>query len=173
MNIASFKNALLNGGSRPNQFACLMTWPAAVGVPPNAGDQNLLFTSATLPQSQVNPTIVSYRGREVKFAGERTFDPWTVSVLNDTDMTLRSYFEKWSDLMNDYVNNGGSTAPSTYQVDLQVQQLDRNDEITRTYTLRGAFPINVGEVALSYNANDLVSEFSVTFAYQDFVVALP
>lgn len=171
MNISTFKNALLNGGSRPNQFEVILTWPAAVGVP--GGDVNLLVSSASLPSSQVNPTIVQYRGREVKFSGERIFEPWTISVLNDTDMTLRSYFEKWSNLMNDYVNNGGSTAPSTYQVDLVVRQLDRNDEVTRTYTLRGAFPITVTEVALSYSANDMISEFNVQWQYQDFIVALP
>jgi hypothetical protein len=171
MNISSFKSQLLAGGSRPNQFLVTLNWPAAVGSP--GGDHNLLISSASLPASSVNPTIVQYRGREVKFAGERTFDPWTVSVLNDTDMTMRSYLEKWSNAMNDLENNGGLTAPSAYMVDLIVQQLDRNDDITRTYDLRGAFPINVSEVALSYSANDMVSEFSVTWAYQDFQVAMP
>lgn len=171
MQISQFKAQLLNGGSRPNQFLVTLNWPAGVGSP--GGLQNLLVTSASLPASQVNPTIVQYRGREVKFAGERTFDPWTITVLNDTDMTLRGYFEKWSSLMNEYVNNGGSTAPGTYMVDLIVQQMDRNDEITRTYDIRNAFPINVSEVALSYSANDVISEFSVTFQYSHFEVALP
>lgn len=171
MNISSFKNQLLNGGARPNQFLVTLNWPAAVGNP--GGDHNLLVSSAALPASTISPTIVQYRGREVKFAGERVFDPWQVSILNDTDMTLRSYFEKWSNLFNNYENNGGLTAPGGYMVDLIVQQLDRNDEIIRTYDLRGAFPINVSEVSLSYSANDLISEFSVTFAYQDFQVALP
>lgn len=171
MNINSFKNALLNGGSRPNQFQTTINWPAAVGSP--GVDSNLLITSASLPASNVNPTLVSYRGREVKFAGERTFDPWTITILNDTDMTLRSYFEKWSNLMNNYENNGGVTAPAGYMVDLIVQQLDRNDEVIRTYDIRGAFPIVVSEVALSYSANDVISEFSVTMQFQDFIVALP
>lgn len=171
MQINAFKAQLLAGGSRPNQFLVTLNWPAAVGNP--GGNHNLLISSASLPESSINPTIVQYRGREVKFAGERNFSPWTVSILNDTDMTLRAYFEKWSNLMNNYENNGGETAPNGYMADLIVQQLDRNDEITRTYDLRGAFPITVSEVALSYSANDLVSEFNVTFAFQDFQVALP
>lgn len=170
MNINQFKTRLLNGGARPNQFLVTLNWPGLVGNP--GGDHNLLVTSAALPASNVNPTIVQYRGREVKFAGERTFDPWTITVLNDTDMTLRTYFERWSSLMNEYVNNGGSTAPDAYMTDLQVEQLDRNDEVIRTYNIRNAFPITVSEVALAYSANDVISEFNVTFQYLHFEVAI-
>lgn len=170
MNINEFKTRLLNGGARPNQFLVTLNWPALVGNP--GGDHNLLVTSAALPASNVNPTIVQYRGREVKFAGERTFDPWTITVLNDTDMALRSRFERWSSLMNEYVNNGGATDPGAYMADLRVEQLDRNDEVIRTYEIKNAFPITVSEVALAYSANDVISEFNVTFQYLHFEVAI-
>ena len=171
MNINAFKGRLLNGGSRANQFLVTLNWPALVGSP--GGDHNLLVSSASLPASTVNPTIVQYRGREVKFSGERIFEPWSITVLNDTDMTLRAYFEKWSNLFNNYENNGGVTAPAGYMADLIVQQLDRNDEIIRTYNMKDAFPINVGNVSLGYGLNDIVSDFEVVFAYQTFEVALP
>lgn len=171
MNINAFKTQLLNGGARPNQFLVTLTWPGVVGNP--GGSHNLLVTAAALPASNVNPTIVQYRGREVKFAGERTFDPWTITVLNDTSMVLRSYFEKWSNEMNNYVNNGGITAPGSYMSDLKVEQLDRNDEVIRTYEIKNAFPITVSEVALAYSANDVISEFNVTFQYSHFEVQLP
>ena len=115
---------------------------------------------------------MQYRGREVKFAGERTFDPWTITVLNDTDMALRSRFERWSSLMNEYVNNGGATDPGAYMADLRVEQLDRNDEVIRTYEIKNAFPITVSEVSLAYSANDVISEFNVTFQYLHFEVAI-
>jgi hypothetical protein len=171
MNISQFRTRLLNGCARPNQFLVTLTWPGVVGNP--GGDHNLLVTSAALPASNVNPTIVQYRGREVKFAGERIFDPWTITVLNDTNMTLRSYFEKWSSAMNEYVNNGGVTTPALYYADLTVQQLDRNDLVIRTYELKNSFPITVSEVGLAYSANDVISEFNVTFQYSHFEVRLP
>ena len=118
----------------------------------------------------MNPTIVQYRGREVKLAGERTFDPWTITVLNDTAMKLRKAFESWSNLMNNRADNGGSLAPATYMCDLQVAQLDRINAESRKYTILNAFPITVSEVALAYSANDVISEFNVTFQYSHFDV---
>lgn len=168
MDISQFKNKLGAGGARPNQFLVTLTFPALVGA--GSSDDSLLVTSAALPASNVNPTIVQYRGREVKFAGERTFDPWTITILNDTTLKLRKSFEKWSNLMNNRVDNGGSLAPATYQCDLEVAQLDRNDATLRKYKLFNSFPITVSEVALSYSSNDVISEFNVTFQYSHFEV---
>ena len=168
MDISQFKNKLGAGGARPNQFLVTLTFPAAVGA--GSSDDSLLVTSAALPASNVNPTIVQYRGREVKFAGERTFDPWTITVMNDTSMKMRRIFEAWSNLMNNRVDNGGALAPATYMCDLEVAQLDRNDATIRKYNIYNAFPITVSEVALAYSANDVISEFNVTFQYSHFDV---
>jgi len=168
MDINNFKSRLGAGGARPNQFLVTLNYPALVGVP--SSDDSILATSAALPASNVNPCIVLYRGREVKLAGERTFDPWTVTIINDTSMKLRKTFERWSNLMNDRTNNGGYTAPSAYMSDLSVSQLDRNDQVIRTYQLYNAFPITVSEVGLSYSSNDVISEFTVTFQYSHFEV---
>lgn len=166
MNILGFKTALGFGGSRPNQFRVSLTWPAGLGT--GLEIQSLLVTAAALPASNIGPTLVQYRGREVKFAGERTFDPWTITVMNDSNMTLRKKFEAWSNLINERVTNGGVTLPVAYMADLKVEQLSRNDVVAHSYTLRGAFPSTVSEVGLSYGANDVISEFTVVFQYQYF-----
>lgn len=168
MDISQFRNKLGAGGARPNQFLVTLTFPALVGV--NPGDDSLMVTAAALPASNVNPTIVQYRGREVKYAGERTFDPWTITVINDSSMKLRKSFEKWSDLMNNRVNNGGVLTPSSYMADLTVEQLDRNETSIRKYVIYNAFPITVSEIGLSYSSNDVISEFNVTFQYAHFEV---
>lgn len=170
MNIDDFKVRLGAGGSRPNQFKVWLKFPSPI---PTADSDNFLVTAASLPASNVNPAIVQYRGREVKMAGERTFDPWTITVINDTKMSLRSKFEQWSNMMNIRSNNGGITHPSEYMVDCKVEQLDRNNESIRLYEMRGAFPITVSEVGLSYGLNDVISEFTVTFQYQYFEVMAP
>jgi hypothetical protein len=167
MDINQFRNKLGAGGARPNQFLVTLNFPAGVGV---AGDKSILVVGASIPASNVNPTIVQYRGRAVKLAGERDFDPWTVTIINDTDMSLRRLFERWSDLMNNRINNSGSTQPSTYYADLLVSQLDRNDETIRTYQIYNAFPNSVSEITLAYGQNDVISEFNVTFQYSHFEV---
>jgi hypothetical protein len=168
MDISQFRAKLGAGGARPNQFLVTATFPPLVGV--GASDDSILVTAAALPASNVNPTIVQYRGREVKLSGERTFDPWTMTVINDTTMKMRKLFERWTDLMNNRTSNGGFTAPNLYMTDFTVAQLDRNDEVIRTYLMYNAFPITVSEVGLSYGSNDVISEFTVTFQYSHFEV---
>ena len=90
MQIQKFKSALGAGGARPNQFEVILTFPTAVGAV--GGDANILVTGAAMPASTVNPAIIQYRGREVKFAGERIFDPWTITIANDTKQSLRQPF---------------------------------------------------------------------------------
>lgn len=166
MQIDAFRSALGAGGTRPNQYRVTLNFPSLVGGGTQA--DSILVTAAALPASNVNPTVVQYRGREVKFAGERIFDPWTISIMNDSSMKLRDKFEKWSNLMNNRLNNGGLLSPSAYQTDLTVEQLDRNDTSIRSYTIYNAFPINVSEISLGYGQNDVISEFTVTFQYAHF-----
>ena len=167
MDINQFRTRLGAGGVRPNQFVVFL--PTIVGIQ-NPSDVSILVTSAALPASNVNPTIVQYRGREVKFSGERIFDPWTISVINDTSMTLRNYFEYWSNSMNNRTNNGGNIQPILYQRDVTVEQLDRNDAVIRSYKLFNAFPITVSEIGLAYSQNDVISEFTATFQYSHFEI---
>lgn len=166
MDISAFRNRLGAGGARPNQFRVTLTWPLAVGSV--ASDESILVTGASLPASNVNPAIVQYRGREVKLAGERTFSPWTITIINDSTLGLRKKFETWSNLINNRVDNGGVLQPLLYYSDLTVEQLDRNDGVIHTYIIRDAFPSDISEVQLQYGQNDVISEFPVTFQYARF-----
>lgn len=166
MDISKFKGLLGAGGARPNQFRILLSFPSYVTVP--NPEYSLLVTGAAVPASNVNPTLVQYRGREVKLAGERIFDPWTITIVNDTEFSLRRPFEEWMNGMNNLVDNTGVLTPRDYQIDLEVEHLDRNDEVLQTYKLHSAFPINMSEIALQYGQNDVIEEFTVTFQYQHY-----
>lgn len=169
MNINDFKNRLVAGGARPNQFRVQLVWPTGITVPTST-DADILISGAAIPASTVNPVITQYRGREVKFAGERIFDPWTITIINDAKQSLRAPFESWMELMNNKDDNGGTLAWEGYQTDLTVQHLDRNDNVINkgTYNLKDAFPINMSEIALQYAQNDIIEEFTVTFQYQTY-----
>jgi len=172
MNIEDFKSRLGAGGARPNQFLVELSFPTYVGAVDNS--YSVLVTGAALPASNVNPAIIQYRGREVKLAGERIFDPWTITVVNDTEFSLRAPFEEWMNGMNNREGNTGSALiPSDYQEDLIVKHLDRNDRPLPggTYTLKNAFPINMSEIALQYAQNDILEEFTVTFQYSHYDVS--
>lgn len=167
-NIQNFKTALADGGARPNQFKVTLSFPVGQA----SANEQLLVSGAALPASTVNPVITQYRGREVKFAGERIYDPWTITIINDSQQTLRRLFEDWMELINGKENNEGEINWLAYQTDLVVEHLDRNDKTLTggKYVLAQAFPINMSEIALQYAQNDIIEEFTVTFQYQDYEV---
>ena len=167
MDVNQFKTALKQGGARPNQFKVGLIFPDGGS---NA-DEQLLVTGAAIPASTVNPVITQYRGREVKFAGERIFDPWTITIINDAEFSLRTRFEDWMEKINNKQDNGGEVEWESYQTDLTVEHLDRNDAVIQTYSLIQAFPINMSEIALQYAQNDIIEEFTVTFQYQHYTNA--
>jgi len=171
-NVSSFKAALVNGGARPNQFAVQLSFPTYVTGSANAVRRApFLVNVAELPGQTVNPAIVLYRGREVKFAGDRVFAPWTITVLNDADMSIRNACEQWMNGMDDLVAKIGRLNPVEYQRDLDIFQLDRNGNVLKSYKLSQAFPIDVSPVGLDFGANDTISSFTVTWQYQHFTTS--
>jgi len=167
-NIQQFKQALADGGARPNQFELDIPFPGQIGK--TGANEILLVSGAALPASTVNPVITQYRGREVKFAGERIFDPWTITVINDNKFSLRKRFESWMDVINGKDDNEGLLEWADYQTDITVEHLDRNNAVLPggKYILEQAFPINMSEIALQYAQNDIIEEFTVTFQYQTY-----
>lgn len=171
-NVERFKSALTNGGARPNQFAVQMSFPTYVsGAAIAVARAPFLVNIAELPGQTVNPAIVQYRGREVKFVGDRIYAPWTITVLNDAEMSIRNAIEQWMGGMEDYASKIGRLQPSEYQRDMDVFQLDRNGNILKSYKLVNAFPVDLSPVALDFGANDQISQFTVTFQYQHFTTS--
>lgn len=167
MSILDFKSAFLGGGARPNQFKVELTFPTFVsGGSAAARKAQFLCDAASLPGSHLGiVNNVYYRGREVKIAGERQFQNWTIQVLNDTDFAIHDSFEKWSDYINSVKNNTGLTNPLSYTVDMNVSQLDRNGGVIKTYKFADCWPVNIGEIQLQFGSNDQVETFPVELAY--------
>ena len=102
----------------------------------------------------------------MKIAGDRTYENWTVTIINDDLFKGRDAFERWMNGINQNKNNQGFPTPQTYQTDMIVEQLTRDNLVSKTCTIRGAFPINVSAIDLSYDTTDAIEEFTVEFAYQ-------
>jgi hypothetical protein len=114
----------------------------------------------------MNVFEVPFRGRQLKMAGDRTFEPWTVTILNDTDFVIRNAMERWMNGINGHQSNTGLVNPVDYQADLIVEQLDRDGESVKTYNFRGCFPTNVSAIDVNYETNDVIEEFTVDFQVQ-------
>ena len=159
--ITDFKSKLSGGGARPNLFEVELAFPAAINVDGNVLDKaRFLVKAAALPASNVTPLEVAFRGRTLKLSGDRTFETWTITVINDTDFAIRSAFEKWSNYMNRLSDNTGTTDPALYQADAFVYQLNRDGSILRAYHFYDTFPTSIGSINLSYET-DSIQEFTV------------
>ena len=165
--ITGFKSKLAGGGTRPNLFEVEIAFPNETAIDKDTKEKSrFLIKAAALPASNITPIDVNFRGRILKIAGDRTFDTWTVTVLNDVDFSIRSAFEKWMNLINKMEDNTGEQDPAVYQPDAYVHQLDRDGSTLRTYKFHDVFPTQVSQIDLSYETTDAIEEFTVEFQVQ-------
>ena len=168
-NIQDFRsNGLVYGGARPNQFQLVLTPPTALGLDlVSARKFEYAARAASLPESRVGKIEVSYFGRKIKLGGDREFDDWNVSIMNDEDFGVRSMFEKWSNSVNRMVSNTRDTTAALegYKADMQAIQYSKDGEIIRAYTIVGAWPYLVGAIDLDWDTTNTIEQFPVTFAY--------
>ena len=164
--ISDFKSKLTGGGARANLFEVVLTFPDAAQPAQDVLDKSrFLVKGARLPASNIAQIEVPFRGRVLKIAGDRTFDSWTVTVINDTDFSIRSAFENWMNTINKLDNNTGLVNPADYQADAYVYQLDRDGQDLRAYRFYDTFPTQVGPIELSYDAQG-IQEFTVELQVQ-------
>ena len=160
--ISGFKSRLTGGGARPNLFEVELNFPTGVETGGDLLDKSrFLVKAAALPASTLAPIEIPFRGRILKIAGDRTFETWTITVINDTDFTIRSAFEQWSQLVNSMENGTGRTDPETYQKNATVYQLNRDGGVLRAYRFYDIWPTNISTIDLNYETVDTVEDFTV------------
>ena len=187
--ITNFRDRLVGGGARPNMFEVNITLPEQIA--PNGDisqDMRFLVKAAEIPAANIGNIPVHFRGRVLPVAGDRTFDPWTVTVINDAQFNIRDAMEQWSNLINDLQFDVGDINPADYQTKAEVFQLSRQSQgsggqsagkggeiiqTLRTYNFEGIYPNAVSSIPLDYGATDQIEEFQVTFNYLFWTSELP
>ena len=167
-NINDFKSALKGGGARANQFQVTMPFPGFAAVGGETRTMSFLCTATNLPGMTLAEIPVPFRGRNLYIAGDRTIEPWSVTVLNDTDFAIRNAFERWMNEINAMSDNSGLENPSDYMVDAFVDHLDRAGQVIKAYTFRGMWPLTIANIDVAYETNDAIETFDVTYRYQFF-----
>ena len=190
--ITQFKSKLVGGGARPNLFEVeIPSFPVAAGSNTwRTGDSQesdmfkFMCKAAQLPASNIAEIAVPFRGRTLKVAGDRTFDTWTITVINDENFLLRNAFEAWMQGISKNSNNTGATNPADYMTYALVHQLGRGADRgassseasasvggsaivpLKTYTFFDIFPTEISDIPLSYESTDVIEEYTVTFQVQ-------
>ena len=165
-NVSDFISKLKGGGARNNQFKVTMPFPGYAAVGGETESMAFLCTATNLPQSEIGELTVNFRGRPIYMAGDRTFQTWTTTIINDTDFLIRNAIERWLNGINNHSDNEGLVNPVDYQVDAFVDHLDRNGNTIKSYTFRGLYPTNLQAITLDYAEATALEEFVCSWRYQ-------
>ena len=191
--ISDFKSQLTGGGARPNLFEVAVFLPNVtaetsgfaednqqVGGESNCDGNEFRFMckAASLPASNVASIEIPFRGRLLKVAGDRTVDPWTITIINDENFRFRKVFENWAQNIAQYADASGLNDPNSYMGNANVYQLGRSKSGPQTadgkglndantlaaYKFVDIFPTAVSAIDLSYDTENTIEEFTVDFA---------
>ena len=165
-NINEFKSQLVGGGARSNLFQVQLLNP----VDPSADFKiPFMVKASSLPASTITSIdTVNYFGRQVKYAGSRTFAEWGVTVINDEDFLVRNSMEAWMNSIATHDTNLRGL-PQDYKSNALITQYSKNGEPLRTYKFEGLFPTNVAAQTMDWDT-DGIQTFDVTFSYDLWMV---
>lgn len=170
-NINEIRAKLALGGARPNLFRVRLTLPSGVGG--DVSDAEFLIQASALPASTISAIEIPYFGRRVKIAGDREFENWSISVMNDENFKIRHAMEQWHNRINSLSGNVNTIGanPSAYKSDIMyVDQYSKaggnpGGNIIRSYQFFGVFPLSIGEIELNWEPSATIETFPVTFSY--------
>jgi len=164
-NINQFRGELEQGGARAALFEVVLTPPPG-GLLNGLEKSIFMVRTAQLPSSTVSTLTPSYFGRQIKLAGNRTFEDWTVTIINDEDFKLRNSFEEWHQRINGFTSNvrDFGASPEQYKAQAKVRQFSKTGDEIAEYTFVGFYPNNIAAIDLAWDA-DAIEEFTVTWSY--------
>ena len=156
-NINDFKTALSQGGARANLFE------VTISTPPVGSLSNFKFLckTTTIPTSVIAPISIPFMGRDIKMAGDRTFDTWSTTIINDEDFGIRNVLERWLDHIKSHTQ---VKQKGKYKRTATVTQLDKQGEARKSYRFINAWPNAIGDTPLDWGTDGL-QEITLTFSY--------
>ena len=168
-NVNEFRTQMVGDGARPNLIEVGLPFPG-FAAPGNAqAKTNFMARGAQIPGASIGVVPVTYFGRELKFAGNRIFADWTITVINDEDFIIRNAMERWMNGINSHslnVRNPAGLTPLGYTVDGDVKQFAKSGDELKKYKFIGLYPTDLSPIELEWGSNDTIEEFTVTFSYQ-------
>ena len=169
--VNEFKQNLRQGGARPSLFSVELLFPPEIANRPTPGNSNFLVKGASIPTSTIGAYDVYYHGQAVKVAGDRTYDTWETTIINDEDFSIRIALEQWMDLIADHRLNirrkiskkEGENA--SYKQRLKLTQWTKSGKEAWHYHFLGAFPTALSAIALDWGTASEIEEYTVTWAF--------
>jgi hypothetical protein len=176
-NVTKFKSNLKQGGARPSLFRVIFDYPTNIPDPPTKA--SFLVKATTIPASTIGSYDVFYHGKAIHVAGDRTFDTWDTTIINDEDFGIRNTLENWMGSISDHrlntrdkeTFNTSEGDVAKYKSTLQVQQFSKAGEELRTYIFKGAWPSALSTINLDWATASEIEEFTCTWVYDSWFVS--
>lgn len=164
LGVDDFKSKLTGGGARANLFKATVNFPSYVS--PDMELTSFLCKGVQIPSSTIAPIAIPFRGRQLQMAGDRTFEPLSLTIINDATFTVRNTFEQWANGINNFATNTGLANMNEYIADVVVEQLDKAGNVTKKYDFRGCWPSSISTIDLNYDSENTIEEFTVELQVQ-------
>ena len=170
--ISKFKSNLKQGGARPALFTVELKYPTAVKQDKTIPSR-FLVKGASIPASTIGTYDVFYHGKAIHVAGDRTFETWDTTIINDEDYGIRIALEKWMNLVVDHKLNTRDESMNlqkegenaSYKQDIFVTQFGKDGEHKQHYHFLGAFPTTISAIPLDWGTASEIEEYTVTWTY--------
>ena len=168
--VTEFKSALKQGGARPSLFKVEFQYPSAILAPPTRAE--FLVKATTIPASTIGSYDVFYHGKAIHVAGDRSFDTWDTTIINDEDFGIRHTLENWMGSISNHklntrdkeVFNTSEGDVAKYKSSLKVIQFSKDGEEIRAYRFFGAWPSGLSTINLDWSTQE-IEEFTCTWQY--------
>ena len=167
--ITEFKSNLKGGGARPSLFTVELKYPTGIITPEISS--RFLVKGTSIPASTIGTYDVFFHGKAIHVAGDRTFETWDTTIINDEDYGIRIALEKWMDLLADHKLNtrvGFSSSEgeqASYKQDIFVTQFGKDGKHKHHYHFLGAFPTTISAIPLDWGTASEIEEYTVTWTY--------
>ena len=134
---------------------------------------NLLVKAASIPAANIAPLPVNFAGRAYKWNGFRTYDIWTVTVINDEDFYARNRMMNWMRGISGHLDGNRTKAYGSplygnkkqwWDGDATVSQLGTNGEVKQVYKFYNLWPTEIAEIPVDWSS-DAIQEYTIGFAY--------
>src|SRR5690606_32250854 len=100
--------------------------------------------------------------------GDRTFEEWTTTVINDEDFVIKNSLEVWHNQMNALQRNVSSTnLVNELKSTALITAYGKDGRVLRQYQMNGVFPMTIAAIETDWQATDTIGEFQVTWSFDD------
>ena len=174
--VSEFKSNLAagGGGARPSLYEVNINnshdTDLSFGVSQSMVS-GLLVKAAAIPAANIAPLPVNYAGRAYKWNGFRTYDNWTVTVINDEDFAIRNTMTNWMIYMAGKMDGERTSlygnplvGKNWFDGDATVKQLSTSGGVMQTYKFEYLWPTEIAGIPVDWSS-DAIQEYTITFAF--------